>query len=108
LFALALLLSEFPLQDHTGLEIDSEMFISSLQLFSRFHDRFLRDCWYVSRKNWYRGKAVFIFSSLSVIIIFFLKKRNKGSYCSAQTLVLNANWYLIRSEWLLDGNLIEF
>ncbi|KAM9235960.1 lymphocyte antigen 75 [Leptosomus discolor] len=31
---------------------------SPLQLFSRFHDRFLRDCWYVSRKNWYRDYPV--------------------------------------------------
>ncbi|OXB77070.1 UNVERIFIED_CONTAM: hypothetical protein H355_007717 [Colinus virginianus] len=31
---------------------------SPLQLFPRFHDRSLRDCWYVSRKSWYRDYPV--------------------------------------------------
>lgn len=71
------------------------MFVSSLQLFPRFHDRFLRDCWYVSRKNWYRGMSVFNFSPLSVIVMFKKKKKN-------------AHWCLVRSEWLLDAYLIQF
>ncbi|XP_067155243.1 lymphocyte antigen 75 isoform X1 [Apteryx mantelli] len=31
---------------------------SPLQLFPRFHGQFLRDCWYVSRKSWYRDYPV--------------------------------------------------
>uniref|UniRef100_A0A8B9PCE1 Lymphocyte antigen 75 n=1 Tax=Apteryx owenii TaxID=8824 RepID=A0A8B9PCE1_APTOW len=38
--------------------IDSDMFLFSLQLFPRFHGQFLRDCWYVSRKSWYRDYPV--------------------------------------------------
>ncbi|XP_039349521.1 lymphocyte antigen 75 [Mauremys reevesii] len=31
---------------------------SPLQLFPRFHDRFWRDCWYISSKGWYRDYPI--------------------------------------------------
>uniref|UniRef100_A0A8C3J8B3 Lymphocyte antigen 75 n=1 Tax=Calidris pygmaea TaxID=425635 RepID=A0A8C3J8B3_9CHAR len=45
---------------------------SPLQLFSRFHDRFLRDCWYVSRKNWYRDYPI----NCNVKLPFICEKNN--------------------------------
>lgn len=100
-----MLLSDFLCEGHIGLEINSEIFISSLQFFPRFHDRLLRDCWYISRKNWYRGKAGFVFSPPLFLLCLFEKK--KSNYCSTQALLLNANWYWIRSRWLLHDNLID-
>ncbi|OPJ79960.1 lymphocyte antigen 75 [Patagioenas fasciata monilis] len=45
---------------------------SPLQLFPRFNDRFLRDCWYVSRKNWYRDYPV----NCNVKLPFICEKNN--------------------------------
>lgn len=50
---------------------------------------------------------LFLFFSLPLLLLCLFEKKTSGHYCSTQTLPLNANWYQIRSEWLLHDNLID-